>query len=222
MGEPDQNEKLNTARIKQWSGGDVVEARGLFSEQEKFVLMAKIFLSCNDLPPVSSTDNGTWRRMVLIPHTATFVDPGKPTNPEAHIYTKDLQLEQKLRKWRTSFLSMLVHYYENSYMKSGLREPECVVAASNKYKEENDTFASFLSDNFVLEPGAGPVTLTVVKEIYKEWDRAQLGRTKLRQQELVERLQSVCDRRSTTREFWGIRQLTEDEERSVGSGGEAN
>jgi P4 family phage/plasmid primase-like protien len=212
MGEPDQNEKINTARMKQLSGEDIVEARGLFSDQEKFKMMGKMFLACNDLPPVSSMDDGTWRRIVTIPHLATFVNPGKPTNPEANIYVKDLHLEQKLRKWRTAFLSLLVHYYESSYLVGGLQEPDCVTAASNKYKQDNDSFAAFLSDNFVLEPGAGPVSINTVKEIYKEWDRTQLGRAKLVQKQIVERLRSVCDRRSTEREFWGIRQLNPDEE----------
>ena len=228
MGEPDQNEKINTSRMKQLSGEDIVEARGLFSDQEKFKMMGKMFLACNDLPPVSSMDDGTWRRIVTIPHLATFVNPGKPTNAELNIYVKDLHLEQKLRKWRTAFLSLLVHYYETSYLVGGLQEPECVTAASNKYKQDNDSFAAFLGDNFVLEPGAGPININTVKEIYKEWDRTQLGRTKLNQKQIVERMRAISDRRSTEREFWGVRQLSPDEETqnlgdvaSVGSGGSA-
>ena len=33
--EPDEGEPLNTARMKQFSGEDLVEARGLFKDQEK-------------------------------------------------------------------------------------------------------------------------------------------------------------------------------------------
>ncbi len=212
MGEPDQGEKINTARMKQWTGGDFVEARGLFADQEKFKMMCKFFLSCNDLPPVSSMDDGTWRRIRTIPHVAKFVDPGKPTNAEAHIHVKDLDLDMKLRRWRVPFLSMLVHYYETVYRVEGLQEPDSVTAASNKYKEENDTFHAFLSDCFVLEPGAGPLTLNVVKEAYKDWKRTQVGKGELKQKELVERMRAVCDKRSSDKEFWGIRQLSEDEE----------
>ena len=211
MGEPDQNEKLNTARMKQLSGEDIVEARGLFADQEKFKMMGKIFLACNDLPPVSSMDDGTWRRIRTIPHIATFVDPDKPTNPEAFIYPKDLTLEDKLRKWRTAFLSLLVHYYETEYMVSGLREPDSVKEASNKYKEENDTFHSFLQENFVLEAGAGPITISQVMESYTDWKRKQFGRTELKRKEIIERVRAVCDRKSTEKQFWGIRRLEMDE-----------
>ncbi len=216
MGEPDQGEKINTARMKQWTGGDFVEARGLFADQEKFKMMCKFFMSCNDLPPVSSMDDGTWRRIRTIPHVAKFLDPGKPTNPEAHIHTKDLDLDHKLRKWRVTFLSMLVHYYETSYRVFGLQEPESVTAASNKYKEENDTFHAFLTENFVLEPGAGPVSMNTVRDVYKEWKRSQVGKAELKPKEITERLRAVCDKKSTDKEFWGIRQLTEEEEGSVG------
>lgn len=212
MGEPDQNEKLNTARMKQLSGEDIVEARGLFADQEKFKMMGKIFLSCNDLPPVSSMDDGTWRRIRTIPHIATFVDPGKPTNPAAHVYPKDLQLENKLRKWRVAFLAMLVDYYQKEYLVNGLQEPDVVKEASNKYKEENDTFHTFFQENFVVEAGAGPLTILVVMDRYKEWKRGQIGRTELKRKEIIDRMRAVADRKSSEREFWGVRMLAEDEE----------
>ena len=159
MGEPDAGEKLNTSLMKQLSGEDRVQARGLFSDQEKFNMMGKIFLSCNDLPPVSSMDNGTWRRIRVIPHVSTFKDPGDPAiDPSKHIYEKDLHLKTKLRHWRSSFLALLVHYYENYYLVHGLKEPDVVIAASNKYKEENDMFSSFFTECFVKEAGAGPVS----------------------------------------------------------------
>jgi P4 family phage/plasmid primase-like protien len=217
MGEPDQGEKINTARMKQWSGGDFVEARGMYADQEKFKMMCKFFLSCNDLPPVSSMDDGTWRRIRTIPHEATFVDPGKPTNPEAHIHTKDLDMDHKLRKWRVAFLSMLVHYYDTSYRIHGLQEPDSVTAASRKYKEENDTFHAFLSENFVLEAGAGPLTIGVVKDVYKDWKRTQISRSEIKPRELVDRLRAICDKKSTEKEFWGIRVLATDEETDADS-----
>lgn len=205
MGEPDQGERINTARMKQLSGEDIVEARGLFSEQEKFKMMGKIFLACNDLPPVSSMDNGTWRRIRVIPHISTFVDPGKPTDPENNIYEKDLHLDHKLRKWRTSFLSLLVHYYETRYLVRGLQEPECVLAASNKYKLENDAFHAFLDECYVLEAGAGPVRFGEIMESYREWKKTAMTKADMKKSELVQRLKDVCDRRSTDTTFWGIR-----------------
>lgn len=205
-GEPDDNEKINTSIMKQYSGGDRVPARGLFSEQEKFVITGKIFMSCNDLPPVSKMDGGTWRRIRVIPHVSIFKDAGDPLiDPSKNIYEKDLDMENKLRHWRTAFLSLLVHYYDTRYLVHGLREPECVGQASNKYKEDNDIFMTFFSETFVREPGAGPVYAKEVKNMFNEWRKA-LGRScDLKHHQVMERMKAVCASGSTEKEFWGIR-----------------
>lgn len=205
-GEPDDNEKINTSIMKQYSGGDRVPARGLFSEQEKFVITGKIFMSCNDLPPVSKMDGGTWRRIRVIPHVSIFKDAGDPLiNPSQNIYEKDLDMENKLKHWRTAFLSLLVHYYDTKYLAHGLKEPGCVGTASNKYKEENDVFMTFFADNFVKESGAAPILAREVRNIFNDW-RKTYGRTcDLKLHQVYERMMVTCGQGSTEKEFYGIR-----------------
>jgi putative DNA primase/helicase len=213
-GEPDNGEKLNSARMKQMSGEDIVEARGLFSDQEKFKMMGKIFLACNDLPPVSSMDNGTWRRIRVIPHIATFVDADKSEDSTRYIYHKDLDLSEKMKhaSWRIAYFGILVYYFETRYLKFGLREPESVKAASNKYKQENDTFTAFASDTFVVEAGAGPIKLADVLMRYKEWKRTMPGVTEMKKPMIIERMKAIAARGSTEVEFKGIRFKEEGED----------
>jgi P4 family phage/plasmid primase-like protien len=187
MSEPDEGEKINTASMKQLSGEDTVKARALFQDQDQFVIMAKIFMLCNDLPPVSSMDNGTWRRLRVIPHVAKFVDPGVPTDPAQHVHTKDLMLESKIARWRPYFAGMLVWYYENRYLRSGLKEPEQVTAASNKYKEENDAFASFCQERLVREVGAEVRAMDLLTE-YKNWTKYNTGKKLLQKKDLLQRM----------------------------------
>jgi len=212
MGEPDPGEKLNTSRMKQLSGEDRIEARGLFADQEKFNMMGKMFLSCNDLPPISSMDNGTWRRIRVIPHISTFKDPGDPLiDPTKHIYEKDMKLKIKLKNWRVAFLGLLVHYYDKKYLKEGLKEPPCVLAASNKYKERNDVFMSFFSEHYIKQTGGGPVTLKQVRIDFREWKK-KLGReVDLKETLLVERMKVECGNNSTDKEFYGIVPIEEDD-----------
>ena len=206
MGEPDEGEKLNTSIMKQISGEDRIQARGLFSDQEKFTMMGKIFMSCNDLPPVSSMDNGTWRRIRVIPHMSVFKDPGDASiDPSKNIYEKDFHLKSKLRHWRVAFLSLLVHYYETRYLEHGLREPDMVLTASNKYKEQNDLFAQFFEENFVREDGAVPVKSTEVRSIFRDWKK-MLGRScEIKETQIMERMKQACGNGSTEKEFFGIR-----------------
>jgi len=206
-GEPDNGEKLNSARMKQMSGEDIVEARGLFSDQEKFKMMGKIFLACNDLPPVSSMDDGTWRRIRVILHSTTFVDADKPEDPEHFVFHKDLDLSEKMKQssWRIAYFGILVYYFESRYLKFGLREPESVKAASQKYKQENDTFTAFATDNLVVESGAGPVKLADILTRYKEWKKAMPGVTEMKKAMIIERMKSIAARGSTEVEFKGVR-----------------
>jgi P4 family phage/plasmid primase-like protien len=220
MGEPDDNEKINTSIMKQYSGGDAVHARGLFSDQEKFSIMGKIFMSCNDLPPVSKMDGGTWRRIRVIPHVSVFKDPGDASiNPSRNIYPKDLDLENKLRHWRTAFLSLLVHYYDTRYLAHGLSEPDCVTSASNRYKEENDTFMQFFNDCFVKEAGAGCIKSQVVREIFNEWKKHNAKNCDLKPQLVCERMKDVCGNGSTDKEFWGVRRVDPVELTDLSGGG---
>lgn len=205
-GEPDDNEKINTSIMKQYSGGDRVPARGLFSEQEKFVISGKIFMSCNDLPPVSKMDGGTWRRIRVIPHVSIFKDAGDPLiDPANNVYEKDLDMENKLKHWRTAFLSLMVHYYDTKYLVHGLKEPDCVGQASNKYKEDNDVFMTFFSDNFVKESGAGPIRATEVRTMFNDWKRTYGRACDLKLQQVYERMKAQCGSGSTEKEFWGVR-----------------
>jgi len=191
MQEPDEGEKLNTARIKQFTGGDIVEARGLFADQEKFKIMGRIFFSTNDLPPVGSMDGGTWRRMLVIPFVSAFKDPGDPMiDPANHIYEKDSNLEDKFKQnnMRAAFLRLLLHYWETRYLKHGLeKSPPCVMEAINRYKQDNDSFVAFSNETLIREVG-GTASLSEISSRYKYWISSQPGRKVLKKPELIERM----------------------------------
>jgi P4 family phage/plasmid primase-like protien len=205
-GEPDDNEKINTSIMKAWTGGDLIKARGLFSEQESFKIMGKIFMSCNDLPPIMKMDEGTWRRIRVIPHVSIFKDSGNSMiDPSKHIYEKDLSLEHKLRTWRVAFLGILVYYYEHKYLRGGLTEPACVTAASDKYKEEFDLFMQFVNETFVIEPDAGSVLVKDFKLEFAKWTKS-LGKVcEIKPKQAEERMRKLMKTGANEKEFWGIR-----------------
>lgn len=187
MVEPEEGERINTSLMKQLSGQDTLKARGLFQDQDAFVVMARIFMSCNDLPAVSSMDQGTWRRLRVIPHVSIFVEEGKPTNPTANVYARDPLLDSKIVRWRPYFAGFLAYYYENKYLRGGLREPPQVAEASNKYKEENDAFVSFAKDCLMRETGA-ELNASDAFVAYKEWARAASNKKVLNKKEFIAKM----------------------------------
>ena len=171
MQEPDAKEPLNTSRMKQFSGEDMVEARGLFQDQEKFKIMGKLFMMCNDLPPIYSMDNGTWRRIRVVPFESTFRSPEHPDwkSGRQYIFLKDEFLDIKLREWRQSFLSLLVHIYETQYLKTGLHpEPSIVLRASDSYKESFDVFSKFCNERIRRED-QNRVEFKDLKRLFQMW-----------------------------------------------------
>lgn len=158
MGEPDEREPLNTSRMKQLSGEDMVEARGLFSDQENFKVCGKLHMLTNSLPPINTMDRGTWRRLKVVPFISKFVGKGDKDYVDLvagrpNVFPKDMFLDDKLKLWREAFLGLLIHLYETVYCVDGLVEPDAVRMASYEYKEEFDNFAKFRNSQIRISPG---------------------------------------------------------------------
>ena len=195
--EPDDKEPLNTSRMKQFSGEDMVEARALYGDQEKFVIMGKLFMMCNKLPPVTTMDRGTWRRIRVIEFVSKFVLPDHPEYlaGRPNVFLIDEMLDKKLRMWREPFLALLVHIYENEYIPFGLNPvPAAVMRACDKYKENFDISARFFSERIrlpvtseeKLECLNAPITSNKIKTIVTAWKKD--ARVELNSQDVLNRM----------------------------------
>ena len=154
LAEPDDKEPLNTSRMKQFSGEDVVEARGLFEDQQRFRITGKLFMLCNKLPPVHAMDRGTWRRIRAVMFPSLFVDESAPElhQGKANVFLRNNDLDAELKKteWRQAWLGLLVHVYETEYLKRGLEPiPASVMQESNKYRETFDQYGKFKAERLV-------------------------------------------------------------------------
>ena len=213
MAEPDDKEPLNTSRMKQFTGEDDVEARGLFEDQTKFKITGKIFMLCNSFPAINTMDRGTWRRVRAVPFESKFVDPmvEEPV-PDSHIYPRDNELDAKLKKWRTLFMSRLVYIYKTEYLHKGLGiVPSVVTQESNKYQESFDSVAKFMSAR-IREIRGKQENIKDIFRVYKNWYESIGGGVgkKLSQIELYKRLCDKCGEPSDKKTFKQI-QLFEDD-----------
>jgi P4 family phage/plasmid primase-like protien len=193
--EPDEREPLNTSRIKQMSGEDMVEARGLFEDQTRFKVAGKMHMMCNRLPPIQSMDRGTWRRIRVIPFVSKFVEPDSVEIDETkHVYPRDDYLDSKMLKWRDAFFSRLVWVYENEYLKTGLAPvPNVVMQASEQYKESFDSFSKF--KGMLIRTGGdavgNEVTAHELWRGYNAWHSEYGTGTKINQTEFNKRLEET-------------------------------
>jgi P4 family phage/plasmid primase-like protien len=193
MQEPDDREPLNTSRMKQFSGEDAVEARGLFQDQERFKISGKLFMMCNTLPTINSMDRGTWRRIRLIPFESKFVNPGDKELGQPNVFPKDMNLNSKLKKWRIPFFSKLVHIYLTQYAvnDNGTLEPapEIVTSESRKYRDTFDSLNKFCQERCRIDKDSDEqASVSDVWRAYRYWHEAVGGgNKKLPQVEFMKR-----------------------------------
>jgi P4 family phage/plasmid primase-like protien len=215
MAEPDDREPLNTSRMKQFTGEDDVEARGLFEDQTKFKITGKIFMLCNAFPAINTMDRGTWRRVRAVPFESKFVDTSvEDPNPSMNIYPRDNQLDAKMKRWRSLFMSRLVHIYKTEYLPYGLGSvPAIVTQESNKYQESFDSVAKFMNARIrEISKGGYESNIKDIFRVYKNWYESiggGVGR-KLSQQELYKRLSDKCGEPSDKKTFKQMRLFEDD------------
>jgi phage/plasmid-associated DNA primase len=159
--------------------------------------MGKLFMMCNKLPPVTTMDRGTWRRIRVIPFVSKFVlpDHAEYISKKPNVFLIDPMMDKKLRQWREPFLSLLVHIYETEYIPNGLNPvPAEVMTASDKYKSDFDAFARFRGERIrepvtmeeKMECRNDPMTTNKIKTIITNWRKD--AKVDLNTQEAINRL----------------------------------
>ena len=141
--ETDDGEKLNVGIMKEFTGGDKILVRDLFkgaNDMIEFKPQMKLFLTCNQLPPVPSNDDGTWRRLRVIEFGSKFTDT--PTKPNE--FKIDTMLKQKIEQWAPCVISYLLHIFNTQYKnKTYLTEPDEVLEYTKSYKASNDYYTEY-------------------------------------------------------------------------------
>lgn len=145
MQEPENGDDLKVGLLKELTGRDKIVARELYKNSVEFLPQFKIFLCCNDLPIISASDNGTWRRLRVVEFKSKFCDNPDKENP--HEFAKDPLLYEKIETWPEAFMSILVKIFNETTI---IKEPEEVLKFTNQYKHDNDLIQMFC-DSELLE-----------------------------------------------------------------------
>jgi putative DNA primase/helicase len=131
--EPDQGEKLQEGLIKQLTGGEPIPVRANYGEQIDLIPHFKLTMSGNYKPEIRGTDNGIWRRVMLVPFDVEI--------PEEE---RDEDLGEKLWAERAGIFNWLVDGLLD-FIEGGLAPPANVRDATEEYREESDPIGGFLT-----------------------------------------------------------------------------
>lgn len=136
--EPDEGERLQEGIIKELTGGEPILVRALHSDFVEVRPVFKLTISGNHKPEIRGTDDGIWRRVLLVPFDVQI--------PKAE---RDADLLHKLMQEGPGILNWLVEGLL-AYLEGGLQEPDAVLDATREFREESDPVGAFLGECTVV------------------------------------------------------------------------
>jgi P4 family phage/plasmid primase-like protien len=173
MQEPRKGDILNEGILKELTGHDAVQARGLFQSPVTFTPQFTLVVCANVLPEIKSNDYGTWRRIRVVPFKSLFTEnpvQGDPLKP--YQFQLDPSINMKFDSWKTVFLAMLVEKVLQTDGK--VLDCDTVMKASNEYKNKQDVLSQFIDEKIERAPGEYLKT-NMVNEQFRSWYSNNIG-----------------------------------------------
>ena len=137
VSELDEDKFLDTAMMKKLCSTDDIFAEKKYKAPFSFTPSHTIILCTNHLPRVSMSDEGTWRRLIVVPFEAVIDSDTEVKNYAEHLYE---QAGGAVLSW---IIEGAVRYLENGCR---IEIPEAVKKATEQYRTENDWLNNYLSE----------------------------------------------------------------------------
>lgn len=129
--------RLNTAVVKQITSTDEIQAEKKYKDPFHFVPSHTLVLYTNHLPKVGANDDGTWRRLVVIPFNAKITGRSDIKNFADYLYDHAAP----------AIMSWIIEGAEKAIQANfKTRIPAAVSNSVKAYREANDWLGHFLSD----------------------------------------------------------------------------
>ena len=136
--ELEEGTRLNTGMVKQLCSVDPIEAEKKFKDPFHFDPSHTLVLYTNHLPKVSANDDGTWRRLIVIPFNAKIVGISDIKNYGDYLYENA----------GPAILAWVINGAKKAFDKGfKFERPKVVVDAVEAYREENDWLGQFLEEH---------------------------------------------------------------------------
>ena len=200
MQEPSKGDVINEGIMKEITGGDPIQGRGLYCDSIVFNPQFKLVVCTNTLFDINSNDDGTWRRIRVVEFLSKFKeDPIDDDEDEPYQYKVDKKIDEKFEKWKSTMLSMLISIANKT--KGNVQDCEMVMSKSNEYRIGQDYLAEFIKDKIVVDPD-GIIKKQEVYNEFKEWYTQNYGRTIPKAKELENYINKKCCKFNVKLKCW--------------------
>jgi len=170
--EPSKTAKLQLNRIKEWTGGDLIKARGLYVESIQFKCQFLIEIQANHPPSTSSyKDRANEKRLNVVPYKIDFVEEPINDNERKIDRTIKDKFENNI-KYRQQFMLMLLENYkkiwDNEKNTFNIRIAKQVENATKELLLQNNEFMLWFDENYVkVNDNKLYVKKTGIYDVYK-------------------------------------------------------
>ena len=141
-GELPEGRYMNESLVKDLTGGDTMTARMLHCNPITYKPAYQLWMQGNHKPAIRGTDNGIWRRMILIPFETILPHPDKDY-AETHLMTE---------------LNGIFSWLANGWLvvaRAGrLDIPQQCIDATQAYRTEQDTLGQFITECLIIGSGS--------------------------------------------------------------------
>ena len=154
--EPEFKEHLNVGILKRLSGNDSCFVRDLYEkgkDTSELTFFFKLAIICNELPPISHSDQAIWNRIRVLHFESTFTNENVPDTYEEQLQRKifpadETFVDEKLPKMLNSFAWVLLNHRKKMICRM---EPSEVKVATECFRKNNDTYRQFIEECIVKQ-----------------------------------------------------------------------
>ena len=157
--ETEHGQRFAEAKIKSFTGGDMISARPLYGEWVDFIPVGKILLTTNNRPEIRGSDDGIWRRIREIPFNRQFTEA-----------EQDKELMTTLTQELPGILNWAIEGCLR-WQSEGLIAPQSVTASVTEYRTEMDTVCSFVAEECIIAPHER-IQVGSLYQQYSNWCRS--------------------------------------------------
>ncbi len=158
--ETEENKRLSASMLKQLASTDPITARRLYENPITFNPTHTLILATNFLPKVGSIDDGTWRRISVVPFKARFSGKRDIKDYADVLFRCDADA---ILQWITEGTMQYIANGHNIYI------PAAVAEATMQYREAENWVENFIRE--CCEVGDGPDFVASAGQLFAAYER---------------------------------------------------
>jgi len=174
--EPPKQSILQGGPIKEMTGTDQINARGLYSKNTETQLNGSCFMLCNGIPRFDNMDGGVARRLIIIPFGSLFKNAEDIKNMsnlenvhEADAYFDSNEFRQK---YKMSLFHLLAEHFQtfkkNKFLIKDI--PKSIKEMNNQYIQDSDDFYSWFKEIYESDEKE----FIQIKDVFKAYKQSDI------------------------------------------------